>query len=340
MKRETISLMLNSVDDDYISEAAVFCPESIQESPERIVHMKKKRILTFALAAALVLALGAVAYAAGWFAPIFHSIRYNVPEVEDRKPGNEEYYAELEGKNAVMEAAEQYMNEQQPAPETVSVPELDNCEITLLERYYDGNTLALGFHLESDAPLFVAVYDNEEEIREKATTIAFVDSVENDNIDAQEPVAYDEIMASRSDNAIEHGLCHVSSIVLDSMLFHDLSLEEYEAAWAHLLETGHLCIVRNDLYVSDHILLEDGTDLGQTYSVPVYEGLAVQSGNVFFEAPELPDAARGLDRLPFQVNVRIVRSFYYMELDGSTWYYSELVGEAFVPFCVDNAENK
>ena len=40
MKRETISLMLNSVDDDYISEAAVFCPESIQESPERIVHMK------------------------------------------------------------------------------------------------------------------------------------------------------------------------------------------------------------------------------------------------------------------------------------------------------------
>lgn len=67
MKRETISLMLNSVDDDYISEAAVFCPESIQESPERIVHMKKKRILTFALAAALILALGAVAYAADLF---------------------------------------------------------------------------------------------------------------------------------------------------------------------------------------------------------------------------------------------------------------------------------
>ena len=67
MKRETISLMLNSVDDDYISEAAVFCPESIQESPERIVHMKKKRIITFALAAALILAMGAVAYAADLF---------------------------------------------------------------------------------------------------------------------------------------------------------------------------------------------------------------------------------------------------------------------------------
>ena len=67
MKRETITWMLNSVDDDYISETAVFCPESIQESPERIVHMKKKRIIPFALAAALILAMGAVAYAADLF---------------------------------------------------------------------------------------------------------------------------------------------------------------------------------------------------------------------------------------------------------------------------------
>ena len=62
MKRETITLMLNSLDDDYISESKIFCPESIQESPERIVHMKK-RIITFALAAALMLALGITAYA-------------------------------------------------------------------------------------------------------------------------------------------------------------------------------------------------------------------------------------------------------------------------------------
>ena len=45
-----------------ISEADVFDPETIQEPPERIVHMKK-RIITFALAAALMLALGITAYA-------------------------------------------------------------------------------------------------------------------------------------------------------------------------------------------------------------------------------------------------------------------------------------
>ena len=63
MKRETITLMLNSLDDDYIREAEVFCPESIQETPERIAYMKKKRIITLALAAALILALGITAYA-------------------------------------------------------------------------------------------------------------------------------------------------------------------------------------------------------------------------------------------------------------------------------------
>ena len=62
MKRETITLMLNSIDDDYISEADVFDPETIQEPPERIVHMKK-RVITFALAAALMLVLGITAYA-------------------------------------------------------------------------------------------------------------------------------------------------------------------------------------------------------------------------------------------------------------------------------------
>ena len=63
MKRDTITFMLNVIDDAYISETAVFCPASIQERPERIVHMNKKRIITFALAAALMLTLGITAYA-------------------------------------------------------------------------------------------------------------------------------------------------------------------------------------------------------------------------------------------------------------------------------------
>lgn len=64
MKRETISKALNDLDDRFIIESAVFSPDSIQETPERIVHMRKKRIVSLALAAALILALGVAAYAA------------------------------------------------------------------------------------------------------------------------------------------------------------------------------------------------------------------------------------------------------------------------------------
>ena len=70
MKRETISLALNSLDDRHITDTAVFSPERVQRSPERIVYMKRKRIITFALAAALMLVLGISAFAI-WGIPRF-----------------------------------------------------------------------------------------------------------------------------------------------------------------------------------------------------------------------------------------------------------------------------
>lgn len=63
MKRETVSLALNSLDDRHIGDTAVFSPETIQSSPERIVLMKKKRMMSIVLAAALSLALAISAYA-------------------------------------------------------------------------------------------------------------------------------------------------------------------------------------------------------------------------------------------------------------------------------------
>ena len=64
MKRETISQALDLLEERHVSATASFDPGAIQEPPERIVPMKKKRILSFALAAALLLALSVAAYAA------------------------------------------------------------------------------------------------------------------------------------------------------------------------------------------------------------------------------------------------------------------------------------
>ena len=65
MNRELLSKALGEIDERFIDEAYRPVPESASGSPERIVHMKKKRIITLALAAALILALGVTAYAIG-----------------------------------------------------------------------------------------------------------------------------------------------------------------------------------------------------------------------------------------------------------------------------------
>ena len=67
MNRDQILQLLEAVDDRFVSESARFGPA--QGPKERSAHMKTKRIVTLALAAVLLLALGAVAYAAGWIGP-------------------------------------------------------------------------------------------------------------------------------------------------------------------------------------------------------------------------------------------------------------------------------
>ena len=70
MNRELLSKAVGDIDDRFVAEARFSVPGDTTGSPERIVHMKKKRIITFALAAALVIALSVGAYAAGLFGKV------------------------------------------------------------------------------------------------------------------------------------------------------------------------------------------------------------------------------------------------------------------------------
>lgn len=67
MKRDQILQLLDGVDDRYLIESACFDPA--QGPKERSAKMKTIRIVTLALAAALLLGLGTVAFAAGWIGP-------------------------------------------------------------------------------------------------------------------------------------------------------------------------------------------------------------------------------------------------------------------------------
>ena len=63
MNRDKAFQAMSGLDDRYIEEAIRYAPGDASGAPERIVHMKRKRIITLALAAVLLLAIGVGAYA-------------------------------------------------------------------------------------------------------------------------------------------------------------------------------------------------------------------------------------------------------------------------------------
>jgi len=65
MNRELLWKAFGEIDESFIAEAYRPLPEEAAGPSERIVHLKKKRIITLALAAALLLSLGIAAYSAG-----------------------------------------------------------------------------------------------------------------------------------------------------------------------------------------------------------------------------------------------------------------------------------
>ncbi len=77
MNREKLFESLAGIDEKYVAEALRYSPEAASGSSERIVHLKKKRMISFALAAALILALGVAAYA------VFSTYSTRVPEPEE-----------------------------------------------------------------------------------------------------------------------------------------------------------------------------------------------------------------------------------------------------------------
>ena len=63
MNREQAFETLSELDDRFIAEAIRYAPADAVKPPERIVQVKKRKIFAIALAATLILALGAAAYA-------------------------------------------------------------------------------------------------------------------------------------------------------------------------------------------------------------------------------------------------------------------------------------
>ena len=152
MNRELLSEALGEIEEGFIAEAYRPVPENASGSSERIVPMKKKRIITFSLAAALLLALGVTAYAsdlASAIADVARSLSSRTPdeEMREERPETAEY---LDGWNSRMD---EWIEMGENADKTTQSAALeDGTTITLTENFYDGERLALSYALNAEGP--------------------------------------------------------------------------------------------------------------------------------------------------------------------------------------------
>ncbi len=383
MNREYLWQVLDRVDDRHIAAAMRFEPRDPSALRERRTDMKRthtyarrpvKRLALAALAAALVLALGVTAYAAGWLDSIFGQAARMI----NTNDGSEDR----------VEAAAEAVAESPQAPESQPLPAFDGSKLTLKESYYDGQGLLLGVDLDAARPDPVVGYEPDQALLERITepnqTYQLYYSTREDleemrqsieenyqgtadyddlmaQIDRQEALLaagdpddldveldagsitreqYDDIMALRSERAAGAGLHYESAIWLDAFLKQELTEEDYAEFWDILERDGGACVVIEDLYVGDHMLAEDDVDLA-AMQTGVEGGAFVEAqsdaaGKGYLTA-DLPEALRDLDEIHVRLKVKGGPVYYYMTLDGRAYALHDQAEEQLVPFTIPNS---
>ncbi len=337
MKTETIISAFNYVDDSYLDETCDKLFASKPSAPARAARLRHtRRIVLLAAVLSVLFALGAVAYAAGWFPSVFGVMK------EQSTDQRSEFFT----------AAEQANADTEPSP-AVTLPELDYSRVTIFESYYDGEGLALGLNIDETVPPPVVGYEPDDGMlarihdmwsRGSFAYISVDPAQPTDDLDAMlaryevidkgaiglSPEDYQEIMEARSPNAQAADLRNHSSIIMDFNLRELLSDADYERFWALLRANGHACVVVSELSPSDHVLSPDGTDLGITAWDDLDEGLCLSI--LPLDAP-----FRDLDSISGSIKLYCSTQYWYMELNGPSCILYDRSGDALIPFTIKNS---
>lgn len=280
------------VDDKFldIAEKSVQC-----ENPAR--HISLKRTISIALAAALCISILAVtAAAAGWIPGLFRYFKELYPQDE-----------------ALFEAAAQANIN--AIPEEIEIPHLDLSKFTLLEQYFDSNTILIGYNFDVVLPEPVVDIKLDGELLEKIKNGTDITSISWSVYEDwhTEPDTANSRKYSLPENAAE----------MDRMLIGTLSEAEYQKAWSQLEAQGYVCIAVRDASIGDHILI-NGIDTVEAYmesnAYADRTEYTSELGNCIRLEP-LPEDIRNQEEITVTVNIFSSVSYWYMDLAGNGKIY-------------------
>lgn len=288
---------IGQVDDGYLTRA-----EKLLEAP----RSTGRKLWTVALAAAVCASiLAATAVATGWKTGIFR-------ELESQESTDQ----------ALFQAAADANTE--AAPEFAPIPELDLSRFVLLERYFDGNTILLGYDMEVLLPRPAVGVEVDEQtlndIRHGSPISSMVWSGGRTQTDGR-------------GKAKQHDLAQ-NGYLLDEDLHTILTQEEYDAMWAILEREGYVVLAAWNPSVGDHILV-DGQELPEPWTTEY----GTQAG-ICRRLDSLPDSVRDADSVTVTLTLRAGLWYYYLDLEGNAFLYCHHTDSREASFVMERSEAK
>lgn len=301
---------IGQVDDGYLTRA-----EKALEAPSH--RGTGRKLWTVALAAAICASvLAATAMAAGWETGIFR-------ELENRETEDQALFQAAADANPEV------------ALEFASIPELDLSQFVLLEKYFDGNTILLGYDMEAVLPRPAVGVEVEEEtlqaLRHASPTASMPWSGGRTQVESPATA-----------KAKEYNLAQ-NGFYLDEDLQTILTTEEYERMWEILESQGYVVIAAWDAYVSDGISV-NGMDLWEAYdkdhnayaSRTEYE---TEYGTCLRLEP-LPEDVKNGEAVTVTLGLKSGLWYYYLDLEGNAYMYCHHTQRQDTPFTIERSGEK
>lgn len=297
MRSQTIFEAFSHIDDWYL-DIADTPAEELSNMKKETKHFSARKTVTVLLAAIICVSILAVtAVATGWLPGLFNTLKEEYPYDEE-----------------LFEAAAQANTD--AVPEVLEIPHLDMSKLVIMERYFDGETILVGYDLDTVLPDPVVGIEPDEDLLRKIKK-----GVRVSRIGWDEPQPWFEEPAT--ENAIKYDLLE-DAFTMDRMLKGTLSDSEYQKAWNLLKTQGYVCVAVRDVWLGDHIMV-NGVDTIEDY---LADGVSYSNRTVYtteqgncIRLDPLPEDIQKMDAVTVAVDVRSSVQYWYMDLDGEGRIY-------------------
>lgn len=289
MKSQKLFEAFSYIDDRYLDIADTSQKETATMKHK---HITARKALTYLLAAAICISLLAVtAVAAGWIPSLFATLKEMYPQDEE-----------------LFEAAAQANTDS--VPEIIELPQLDLSQFVLLEQYFDGETILIGYDLDIDLPEPAVGFEPSEDLLEKikmGTKMTEISWSQQESWHA-EPT---------TENAAKYNL-PADGAEMDRMLKGTLSKEAYQRAWELIQQQGYVCIAVRNAWIGDHLLI-NGVDTVEAYlESNAYADRTEYTSELghCIRLEPLPEDIRVQEQITVTLNVKSSVSYWYLDLNG------------------------